>query len=96
MTEQHLDEAIRQIPDDVEHERTLAEGHPAEVLAEIASADGGVLVLGSRAYGPLRRVLLGSVATPLVRSAPCPLIVHPRPARERAPAPTGENAATAA
>jgi nucleotide-binding universal stress UspA family protein len=96
MTEQHLDEAIRQIPDDVERERILAEGHPAEVLAEIATADGGVLVLGSRAYGPLRRVLLGSVSTPLVRSAPCPLIVHPRPAREHAPAPTGETAATAA
>jgi nucleotide-binding universal stress UspA family protein len=96
LTEQHLDEAIRQVPDDLEHERTLAEGHPAEVLAGIAVADGGVLVLGSRAYGPLRRVLLGSVSTPLVRSAPCPLIVHPRRAREPARVPTGETAAAAA
>ncbi len=43
-------------------------------------------MLGSRAYGPLRRVLLGSVATELARTAPCPLIVHPRPAKSAAPA----------
>ena len=35
----------------------------------------------SRAYGRLRRVLLGSVSAALARSAPCPLIVHPRPAK---------------
>jgi hypothetical protein len=38
--------------------------------------------VGSRAYGPVRRVLLGSVAKQLVRSAPCPLIVTPRGMRE--------------
>lgn len=42
------------------------------------------MVVGSRAYGPLRRVLLGSVATQLMRSAPCPLIVTPRGMHERA------------
>jgi nucleotide-binding universal stress UspA family protein len=83
MAERHLDEACSQIPEDVAYERMLAEGHAAEALAEVAVADGGVLVVGSRAYGPLRRVLLGSVSTPLVRSAPCPLIVHPRPTKSR-------------
>jgi nucleotide-binding universal stress UspA family protein len=38
-----------------------------------------LLVLGSRAYGPVRRVLLGSVSGPLVRQAPCPVLVLPRP-----------------
>jgi nucleotide-binding universal stress UspA family protein len=95
MTEEHLDEAVRRIPEDVAYERTLAEGHPAEALADVAVADGGVLVVGSRAYGPLRRVLLGSVSTPLVRSAPCPLIVHPRPAKEPRRTPAQETTGSA-
>jgi hypothetical protein len=36
------------------------------------------MVVGSRGYGPLRRVLLGSVSTQLVRSMPSPLIVTRR------------------
>jgi nucleotide-binding universal stress UspA family protein len=81
-----LDEAVASMPEDVRVEATLAEGKADAVLAEIAVEDGGVLVLGARGYGPLRRVLLGSVSTALVRSAPCPLIVHPRPAKAEAPA----------
>lgn len=81
---ERLVEAVESVPDDVRVESVLVSGEPATALAEIAIADGGVLMLGSRAYGPLRRVLLGSVSTGLVRSAPCPLIVHPRPARTEA------------
>jgi nucleotide-binding universal stress UspA family protein len=82
MMARELEEVMGLIPAGVAQERTLVEGHAAEALADAAVADGGVLVVGSRAYGPLRRVLLGSVSTPLVRSVPCPLIVHPRPAGE--------------
>jgi nucleotide-binding universal stress UspA family protein len=85
-----LDEGVRSIPDDVRVEATLAKGEPVTSLAEIAVEGGGLLVLGSRAYGPLRRVLLGSVSAALVRSAPCPIIVHPRPAET--PQPTAEPA----
>lgn len=35
----------------------------------------------ARAWGPLGRVLLGSVSSQLVRSAPCPLLVFPRGAK---------------
>jgi nucleotide-binding universal stress UspA family protein len=87
---QRLDEALRSAPEDVRLEGTLVDGPPAESLAQIAREAGAVLVVGSRAYGPLRRVLLGSVSTELVRTAPCPLIVHPRPAK--APAPRSEPA----
>jgi nucleotide-binding universal stress UspA family protein len=90
MMRERLDEALRSAPDDVRVEGTLVDGPPAESLAQIAREDGGVLVVGSRAYGPLRRVLLGSVSTELVRTAPCPVIVHPRPAK--APTPTSEPA----
>ncbi|HZV72143.1 MAG TPA: universal stress protein [Conexibacter sp.] len=39
---------------------------------------------GSRAQGPFRRVLLGSVSTHLLRDAACPVIVVPRGSGEGA------------
>lgn len=81
-----LDEARMTIPDDIEAEATLVSGDPAEKLAEAARPAGSVLILGSRAYGPLRRVLLGSVSSALIHSAPCPVIVHPRGTKAEADA----------
>lgn len=100
--EEAIEETVRRqlagakeaVPDDVHVEPVLAKGEPAATLAELASADGCVLMLGSRAYGPLRRVLLGSVSAALGRSVPCPLIVHPRPAK--APVRPGPRLAAAA
>jgi nucleotide-binding universal stress UspA family protein len=43
-----------------------------------AARDLDLLVCGSRRYGPLRRVLLGSVSARLIRNAPCPVLVIPR------------------
>ena len=74
---QQLDEALDTIPKSVTAEASLVVGDPGEKLAEAASG-GSLLILGSRAYGPVRRVLLGSVSTELVRTAPCPVLVHPR------------------
>lgn len=45
-----------------------------------AAADVDLLVLGSRGYGPVRRVLLGSVSAKLVHDPVCPLLVLPRTA----------------
>ena len=42
------------------------------------SADLDLLVVGARAYGPVRRLLLGSTSTKLARHAACPLLVAPR------------------
>jgi nucleotide-binding universal stress UspA family protein len=84
MMRERLEEAATRIPSDVRSELVLASGEPATALAEKATHDAALLMLGSRDYGPLRRVLLGSVATALVRSAPCPIIVHPRPAKSAA------------
>ncbi|HET7508193.1 MAG TPA: universal stress protein [Solirubrobacterales bacterium] len=51
---------------------------PAVVEAcEEAGAD--LLVSGSRHYGPVLRVLLGSVSTQLAHKAACPVLVVPRP-----------------
>jgi nucleotide-binding universal stress UspA family protein len=47
------------------------------------SANLDLLVIGSRAHGPLRRVLLGSTSTKLVGRTACPLLVVPRDAGTR-------------
>ena len=53
-------------------------GRPATELAR-RSADLDLLVVGSRAHGPVRRLLLGSTSTRLVREAQCPVLIVPRP-----------------
>jgi hypothetical protein len=40
-----------------------------------------LLVCGSRGYGPLRAVLLGSVSRVVTSAAACPVIVLPRGVR---------------
>jgi nucleotide-binding universal stress UspA family protein len=73
-----LEQARDSAPDDVNVETKLVSGQAAEALAEAAKAPGSILLLGSRSYGPLHRVLAGSVSRTLASSAPAPLIVHPR------------------
>jgi nucleotide-binding universal stress UspA family protein len=53
-------------------------GTPATELAR-RSSDLDFLVVGSRAHGPVRRLLLGSTSTRLVREASCPVLIVPRP-----------------
>jgi len=88
-----LDEALAELPDDVQAKGLLVTGEPGKGLAEVATEGGGLLVLGSRAYGPLRRVLLGSVSRELLQSAPCAVVVHPRSATDETQ--TGRQAAGA-
>lgn len=73
----NLDAALEALPEGIDAEPVLREGDPVEILSE-AGRDAGLLVIGSRAYGPLRRVLLGDISSGLVRSAPCPVAVFPR------------------
>jgi nucleotide-binding universal stress UspA family protein len=73
-----LEAARSSAPDDVTVEATLVTGEAVAALADAAKAPGSILVLGSRAYGPVRRVLLGSVSRALANQAPAPLVVYPR------------------
>jgi nucleotide-binding universal stress UspA family protein len=59
----------------------VVEGRPDIELAA-RSSDLDLLVVGSRGYGPLKRLMLGSTSSKLVRSAACPVIVLPRAAHE--------------
>jgi len=65
---------------------------PARLLIE-ASEQLDLLVLGSRAYGPLRHVMLGSVSAEVMRDSRCPVLVLPR--RTPAPASARSEAALA-
>jgi len=53
-------------------------GIPGEELA-VFGATVDLLVIGSRGYGPLRRLMLGGTAVHLAGNARCPLLVLPRP-----------------
>jgi nucleotide-binding universal stress UspA family protein len=57
-----------------------AYGHPAEELA-LYSASLDLLIVGSRDYGPLGRLVHGSTSQDLARTARCPLLVLTRGAR---------------
>jgi nucleotide-binding universal stress UspA family protein len=46
------------------------------------SEDSDLLVIGSRGYGPLRRVVLGSQTGKILNAARCPVLVVPRRAAE--------------
>lgn len=65
------------LPDDIDVESVVLHGDPARKLKE-ETARLGLLVCGSRARGPLRRVMLGSVSSSVIRSAACPVVVVPR------------------
>jgi len=55
----------------------LPVGDPARELSD-AAHDLDLLVTGSRGYGPVRRLMLGSTSTKLVHEAPCPVLVLTR------------------
>lgn len=50
------------------------EGGPEEVILGAARADD-LIVMSTRGRGGLRRAVLGSVADPVARSAPCPVLL---------------------
>jgi nucleotide-binding universal stress UspA family protein len=54
--------------------------HDGDAASELVreSAELGLLVTGSRGYGPVRTVLLGSVANDVIRGSKCPVVVVPR------------------
>jgi nucleotide-binding universal stress UspA family protein len=78
--EERLHEAVSELPAELRALPMYVRGGAAAEL--LAKAEEGVdlVVLGSRTYGPVRSVLLGSVSAMVVERAPCPVVVTPRPA----------------
>jgi nucleotide-binding universal stress UspA family protein len=77
LAEIELRRAAESVSQRLRPETRLLRGDPIGRL-DIEAHDVDLLVLGSRDYGPVRRVLLGSVSTALVRSAASPVMVVPR------------------
>jgi len=80
----HLEEAVADLPPSLRALPVLLDGDAAKEIAGAAEAGVDLLVTGSRGYGRLGRVLLGSVSSALIDTAPCPVIAIPRPAADPA------------
>ncbi|HET6506076.1 MAG TPA: universal stress protein [Baekduia sp.] len=73
-----LDAVVAELPaDGVEVTSEAVLGTSAERLEELAD-ETDLMITGSRGYGPVRRVMLGSTADRLIHHAPCPVLVVPR------------------
>ena len=89
------EEAARRAEAELEHRAARLEGilgrrprtavrtsdDPALAVLEAAGEDGGppLVAVGSRGLGEVRRVMLGSVSTKVVRAATGPVLVYPHP-----------------
>jgi nucleotide-binding universal stress UspA family protein len=73
-----LDDGTRVLADDRSAGGRLLSGPASDALAH-ASEDLDLLVCGSRGYGPVRSILLGTTSHALVRHAACPVVVVPVP-----------------
>lgn len=73
-----LEEAAASIAPGIDVQQHLLEGYAVDALAGAAGDGVDLLVVGSRGYGPVRRVLLGGVSSGLMRSSPAPVLAVPR------------------
>ena len=82
-----LDAVLRQIEDagSISAQAHLSEGAPAAEIVTLGEEIGaGLIVVGSRGLGGLRRALMGSVSDSVVRHSHCPVLVV-REGRDAAP-----------
>ena len=77
--EKILEEATDSLDSNLAVDGRCLSGPVATTLAEACDDGVDLMLAGSRRYGPVMRVLLGSVSTELIHKAPCPVMVVPRP-----------------
>jgi nucleotide-binding universal stress UspA family protein len=73
-----LDQQVKRIEDSggTVNERHLREGRADEEIVTLAQEIGaGLIVMGSRGHGRIRRALMGSVSDSVVRHAHCPVTI---------------------
>jgi nucleotide-binding universal stress UspA family protein len=85
--EQQMRDAIASLGPGVDVSGRLLDGDPSTALVD-ASKELDLLTLGSRGYGPVRAVLLGSVSRAVVREGACSVVVLPRGAGAKRSDPT--------
>ena len=75
-----LDHAVAEVlgeATDIEIEKSICEGSPAQVLVDAAQG-ADLLVVGTRGHGGFAGLLLGSVSQQIAHHAPCPIVIVPR------------------
>ena len=74
-----LDEQVKKIEQSggtIPQEVHLLRGHPDREIVHLADEIGaGLIVIGSRGQGGVRRALMGSVSDSVVRQAHCPVLI---------------------
>ncbi len=73
-----LRQAVQPLPGQLRAEPRFRTGDAVTTLVAESELGLDLMVMGSRTYGPLRSVLLGSVSEAVTRGAACPVIVVPR------------------
>jgi nucleotide-binding universal stress UspA family protein len=77
--EKRLDEAVKQVEQvgGTVTQSHLRLGNPDEEILKFCDEQGGfgLIVMGSRGLGPIKRRLMGSVSESLVRHSHCPVLV---------------------
>lgn len=77
-----LRDEVEKLESGVRAAASLVRGTPVETLAARTREGLDLLIVGSRGYGPLRRVFFGSVSSELIGRAECPVLVVPRQVAE--------------
>lgn len=72
--EKVINEGIHSIDSSLAAEPIRRDGDPAAQLLLACEEGVDLLVVGSRGYGPVSRVLVGSVSREVIRKAPCPVL----------------------
>lgn len=74
-------ELAEELPSELRADPRVLRGNVAGLILGEAEKGVDLLVMGSRGYGPVPSVLLGSVSSRVLASAPCPVLVVPRTAQ---------------
>ena len=75
-------ERLRSVGGTLAQAHLLEGGTPQEIVGLAEEIGAGLIVMGSRGRGGIRRALMGSVSDSVVRHAHCPVLVV-RPEKER-------------
>jgi nucleotide-binding universal stress UspA family protein len=77
--EQSVEQSVSELASDITASGEVVVGDdPVDTLAGMANTSFDALFMGSRGYGPVRRVLLGGVASRLLGRVDIPAVIVPR------------------